>query len=419
MAVELAYGVLRRLSTLDWRLQPVADKALPRLPIVVQMILRLGAYQCLFLDRIPASAAVDESVRLAKLYRHTLKRDWSGFVNAVLRSLLREPAPPLPESDREPAKALAIRHAVPEWLAARWTERLGISAAAWLCERSSTVPPVSLRANRLKTTQEDLLQRFTQEGLGAKPSSVSPVGVILQDAGTIPSLPGFEEGTFYVEDEAAQLIPPLLDPRPGDAVLDACAAPGGKTTHLAELMQNRGTITAVDRKEVRLGQLKKNCMRLGISIVDTIAGDVRQLSRGLLDGKHAKDGKHPIFDRILVDAPCSGLGVLRRHPEAKWRKEPEAFLRHQALQLQLLDAVAPCLRPGGVLVYSTCSTECEENEDVVDQFCRTHAGFRRESVSPWLPVAARRFLTEQGDLSTRDNRESMDGFYAARLKKDE
>jgi 16S rRNA (cytosine967-C5)-methyltransferase len=419
LTVELTYGVLRRLSTLDWRLQPVAAKPLPRLPIMVQMILRLGAYQCLFLDRIPVSAAVDESVRLAKLHQHILKKDWSGFVNAVLRSLLRQSAPPLPEVDREPAKALAIRHAMPEWLAARWIERLGISAAALLCERSSAVPPVSLRVNRLKTTPEALLQRFAEEGLVAKPSSVSPVGVILQEGGVISSLPGFEEGTFYVEDEAAQLIPPLVDPRPGDRVLDACAAPGGKTTHLAELMENRGSITAVDRKEVRLAKLKRNCARLGISIVDTVAGDARQLPRSLLGVRHAVDENQAVFDRILVDAPCSGLGVLRRHPEAKWRKEPESFLRHQALQLQILHAVAPCLRPGGVLVYSTCSTEREENEDVVDQFCRTHAGFCRESVSPWLPVAARRFLTEQGDLSTRDNRESMDGFYAARLKKDE
>ena len=418
LAVELTYGVLRRFLTLDWRLQPVCDKPLARLPVPIQMILRLGAYQCLFLDRIPPSAAVNESVRLAKLHEKSLRRDWSGFVNAVLRSLLREPAPPLPEPDRDPAKALAVRHSVPEWLAARWIERLGRSAADSLCERSSTVPPVVLRVNRLVTTRERLLERLAGQGVVASLTTVSPAGILVKDAGAIASLPGFQEGAFYVEDEAAQLIPALLDPRPGEQVLDACAAPGGKTTHLAELMDNRGSITAVERKRARLDLLKDNCARLGVQIVKAVVGDVRRPPQWLSQvGGAAREA--PCFDRILVDAPCSGLGVLRRHPEAKWRKDAGSFSRHHALQSEILAAVASCLRPGGVLVYSTCSTEREENEDVVDQFCRTHAGFRRESVSPWLPVAARRFLTEHGDLSTSDNPDSMDGFYAARLKKDE
>jgi len=235
----------------------------------------------------------------------------------------------------------------------------------------------------------------------------------LEDGRAIPSLPGFEEGEFYVEDEAAQLIPPLLDPQPGEIILDACAAPGGKTTHLAMLMQNRGTIYAVDRKAERLELLRDNCRRLGILIARPVARDLRQS----LTRSHAVDLQDDGFDRILVDAPCSGLGVLRRHPEAKWRKDSQAFRRHQTLQFQILGAVAARLRAGGVLVYSTCSTEPEENEDVIEQFCRSHGGFRRESVGPWLPPAARVFLTERGALSTMGNRCSMDGFYAARLLK--
>jgi 16S rRNA (cytosine967-C5)-methyltransferase len=283
---------------------------------------------------------------------------------------------------------------------------------------------MTLRVNQLVTTREALLGKFTQAGIAAKPTSVSSFGILLEDGGLVPLLPGFQEGAFYVEDEAAQLIPPLLDPQPGEIVLDACAAPGGKSTHVADLMRNKGTIYAVDRKESRLDLLRSNCRRLGVQIVVPIVGDIRQPREwvpmiepaGPFSVKKAGVGE-PSVDRILVDAPCSGLGVLRRHPEAKWRKDEQALPRHQALQCQILEAVAPCLRPGGVLVYSTCSTEPEENEDVIERFCRAHAEFQRESVAPWLPPAARGFVIERGALSTVGNRFSMDGFYAARLRK--
>jgi 16S rRNA (cytosine967-C5)-methyltransferase len=411
--MELTYGVLRRLVTIDWRLTPVADKPILRLPLVVQMIVRLGAYQLLYLDRIPHSAAVNESVQLAKRRAKQLGRDWSGFVNAVLRSLLRSPVPPWPNVETEPARALSVRHSIPEWLSQRWIDRLGVARAEAACETASTIPPVTLRVNLLKTTRDALLQKLQIAGLKVRVTDVSPAGVFLEDGGTIPSLPGFQEGAFYVEDEAAQLIPPLVDPQPGDIVLDACAAPGGKTTHLAILMHNRGTIYAVDRKAERLERLCDNCRRLGIEIAKPVVGDVRQPG-AWSDVSETQDG---YFDRILVDAPCSGLGVLRRHPEAKWRKDSQAFLRHQTLQLEILSSVAARLRAGGVLVYSTCSTEPEENEDVIEQFCRSHPEFSPESVAPWLPPAARVFLTERGALSTMGNRCSMDGFYAVRLVK--
>jgi 16S rRNA (cytosine967-C5)-methyltransferase len=413
LAMELTYGVLRRLVTIDWRLAPVVEKPLQRLPLVVQMIVRLGAYQLLYLDRIPQSAAVNESVQLAKKRATKLGRDWSGFVNAVLRSLLRSPAPPRPIVETDPARALMVRYSIPEWLSRRWIGRLGFSGAEAACEAASSIPPVTLRVNQLKTTRGALLATFQEAGLKVRPTDVSPAGVVLEDGRTIPSLPGFQDGEFYIEDEAAQLIPPLLDPQPGETILDACAAPGGKTTHLAMLMQNRGTIYAVDRKPERLELLRDNCRRLGITIVRLIVGDIRQ------PGAWSEIADRPdgCFDRILVDAPCSGLGVLRRHPEAKWRKDSQAFLRHQTLQLQILDSVAARLRAGGVLVYSTCSTEPEENEDVIEQFCRSHAGFRPQSVAPWLPPPACVFLTERGALSTMGNRYSMDGFYAARLVK--
>jgi 16S rRNA (cytosine967-C5)-methyltransferase len=424
LTVELTYGVLRRLATIDWRLEPVLEKPLARLPIAVQMVLRLGAYQLLFLDRIPQSAAVNESVNLARAFACTVGRDWSGFINAVLRALLRHPPQPWPSMDADAAQALAVQYSIPGWLSHRWVERLGIASAEAICKGVSVIPPLTLRVNHLVTTRAALLDKFAQVNIASKPTSVSPFGIVLEEGGPVPSLPGFNEGAFYVEDEAAQLIPPLLDPQPGDIVLDACAAPGGKSTHVADLMHNKGTIYAVDRKDARLDLLRSNCRRLGVRIVVPIIGDIRQPrewapmieTAGSPSMKNARVGE-PSTDRILVDAPCSGLGVLRRHPEAKWRKGEQALPRHQTLQCQILEAVAPCLRPGGVLVYSTCSTEPEENEDVVQRFCLAHREFKRESVAPWLPPAAQGFVTEQGALSTVGNQFSMDGFYAARLRK--
>jgi 16S rRNA (cytosine967-C5)-methyltransferase len=424
LTVEITYGVLRRLATIDWRLEPVLEKPLPRLPVAVQMLLRLGAYQLLFLDRIPQSAAVNESVNLARAFAGTLGRDWSGFVNAVLRALLRHPPQPWPSMDLDASQGLALRYSVPGWLSRRWVERLGVASAEMACEGVSVAPPFTLRVNHLITTRDTLLETFAQLGIAAKPTSVSPFGILIEDGGSVPSLPGFHEGSFYVEDEAAQLIPPLLDPQPGDIVLDACAAPGGKSTHLADLMHNKGIIYAVDRKGARLELLRSNCHRLGVQIVVPIVGDIRQPREWVptIETAESPSVKKPkvadlSVDRILVDAPCSGLGVLRRHPEAKWRKDERALPRHQALQCQILEAVAPCLRPGGVLVYSTCSTEPEENEQVIERFCRAHAEFQRESVVSWLPPAAQRFVTEQGAFSTVGNQFSMDGFYAARLRK--
>jgi 16S rRNA (cytosine967-C5)-methyltransferase len=422
--VEITYGVLRRLSTIDWRLEPVLEKPLPRLPLLVQMVLRIGAYQLLFLDRIPQSAAVNESVNLAKAVAGTVGRDWSGFVNAVLRALLRHPPQPWPSMGLDAAQALAVRYSVPGWLCRRWVERLGLASAEAACEGVSIAPPLTLRVNQLIATRDALLDTFAQVSILAKPTSVSPFGIVLDEGGSVPLLPGFNEGAFYVEDEAAQLVPPLLDPQPGDIVLDACAAPGGKSTHLAALMHNKGIIYAVDRKETRLDVMRSNCRRLGIQIVLPIVGDIRQPLEWVPmietvrppSVKKASAGE-PSIDRILVDAPCSGLGVLRRHPDAKWRIGEQALPRHQALQCQILEAVVPRLRPGGVLVYSTCSTEPEENEEVIERFCRAHAEFKRESIVPWLPPTAQGFVTEHGALSTVGNQFSMDGFYAARLRK--
>ncbi len=419
LMMELVYGVLRRQETIDWRLGAVLSKPLHRLPTVVQMVLRLGAYQLLFLDRIPQSAAVNETVLLAKARAKKLGRDWSGLANGVLRNLIRVPEPALPDSVAHPAQSLSIRYGIPLWLVERWLDRSEYEQTESACRATSTIPAVTLRVNNSRLTRDEFLERLQRAGIAARPTLISPVGVVLEKGLDVTSLPGFPTGDFYVEDEAAQLIPPILDPKPGEVILDACAAPGGKTTHLAERMGDRGTIYAIDRKAVRLELLRQNCERLGVQGVVSIVGDLRtpsEWSRRIAPEAKSHEGL-PLFDRILVDAPCSGLGVLRRHPEAKYRKNSSAFARHRQLQSEILASAAPCLRPGGVLVYSTCSTETEETEEVVSSFCQAYPNWVRESVAPWLPSAALPFVTTCGALSTRGNDCGMDGFYAARLRR--
>ncbi len=413
LVFELVYGVLRHRGALDWRLGHVSDRPVARLPSHVQTALRLGAYQLLYLERIPPSAAVNESVALvkgrgAKAPAGT-RRDWTGFVNAVLRNLLRAPIPPWPDPEQDPVAALSIRYSCPAWLVERWLNRVGLAQAEARCRATLAIPPLTIRVNTLQLGRDALERDLLQAGYQVSRTPVSPVGLVMEKCGPISEIPQFGKGAFYVEDEAAQLVPLLLDPQPGERILDACAAPGGKTTHLAALMQNQGELVAMDRSPARLRLLQANCARLGVRIVTPITRDAGHAVK-------VKALERP-FDRILLDAPCSGLGTLRRHPEGKWRKTAALLDRQQCAQDRLLAQVARLLRRGGVLVYSTCSTEPEENEDVVDRFCREHAAFRREPVGPWLPAAGHGLLTSQGDLSTLSAPESMDGFFAARLRK--
>ncbi len=424
--VELVRGCLRYRATLDWRLGLLSDRRIAKLPTLVQTILRLGAYQLLYLDRVPDSAAVNESVQMMKQHSRRLGRDWSGFVNAVLRALLRSPEPDWPDATKNPVETFAVHYSCPKWLVERWCRQWGTERAETLCRASVELPPLTLRVNTLRTCRMALLDEFAAAQLEASPTTISPVGVQLARTGSITDLPGYAEGRFYVEDEAGQLIPLLLDVQPGQRVLDACAAPGGKATHLAALMANRGEIIAVDRVAVRLERVMDNCRRLGVTLVTPVVGDVRMLidqeppsSESTARRSAQRAAFLQPFDRILLDAPCSGLGVLRRHPEGKWYKALESIAQHQQVQRELLAAASRLLRPGGVLVYSTCSIEPEETESIIDEFCQAHREFQRESIAPWLPPAGLPFVTPRGDLSTMTNMNRMDAFFAARVRRSE
>ena len=419
LAFELVYGVLRHSILLDWRLDQISRKPMARLPLNVATVLRVAAYQLLYLDRIPDSAAVNEAV---KLIRKQPGHDWGGLVNAILRNLIRQPEPLLPDIRSEPVRALSIRFSCPPWTVERWITAFGFDQAETLCRKTLEIPPITLRTNTLRCTRQALLDRLLAEGMSAKETPVSPLGVTLEKCGNPGKLSVVQEGWCYIEDEAAQLIPPLLHPQPGERILDACAAPGGKTTHLAQLMKNQGTIIAIDRQPERLTRLSDNCQRLGIGIIHTrqrdVATDELTINSVCLEsGPSAQDAIPEPFHRILVDAPCSGLGVLRRHPEGKILKLVSAITESGRLQQQILDRVCTLLRPGGILVYSACSIEPEETTEVISAFCQEHPEFQLEPVAPLMTTTGRSLVTDSGHLCTAFQSFNMDGFFACRLKK--
>jgi 16S rRNA (cytosine967-C5)-methyltransferase len=401
---ELVYGILRRRGYLDWAIGRFTTHAHRRQSVKLKNLLRLGAYQILFLDRVPGSAAVNESVRLAKALGEGAI---AGFVNAVLRAMTRAETIPLPDPADDPILHLSVKYSHPEWLVRRWLPRLGPERTVALCDANNEIPPVTVRVNPLRTTREALAAELKRTGIEVTHCRVSSSGLMLRGVAHLTDLPAYQRGDFYVQDEAAQLVGLAVDPRPGERILDACAAPGGKSTHLAELMGDRGEVVAADAGAKRLKRIVENAGRLGLTSIRPVAADVT--------GDLSALGQTP-YDRILVDAPCSGMGILRRNPDAKWYKTAAVIGTMAALQIKILDRAATLLKHGGVLVYSTCTTEPEENENVVGSFLARHSDFRLESLRPLWPESPG-LVTPEGYLNTILNPYQMDHFFATKLIK--
>lgn len=404
LLTELVYGVLRRRGTLDHIINQFSRQRVDRLERAVLTLLRLGLYQLFFLDRIPASAAVNETVKIA----HGVAPRAAGFINAILRQADRQRAViAYPDPAADLGAYLAARYSQPAWIVADWIDQLGATEAEELCRVMSEAPPLTIRANTLRISREALLERLAAEGAAAVPARYSPVGAQLSSPVPFATLPSFQEGLFSVQDEASQLIALLLAPAAGDRLLDLCAAPGGKAACLAEQMGNQGSILACDLHPRRLEQVRLGAQRLGIDIISTRAMDATN-ARQALAGE--------LFPRVLVDAPCSGLGVLRRNPEGKWWKTPQDVAELAALQKRILANAAECVAKGGLLVYATCSTTVAENEAVVEDFLSHHSDFVLENVIELFPWSAD-LCTERGFFRSWPHRHGMDGFCAARLRK--
>jgi 16S rRNA (cytosine967-C5)-methyltransferase len=395
----LVQGTLRHRGFLDHQIGAFA-RGFDALPAPIRAALRIGAFQILVLTRIPESAAVDESVELAKRYGHP---GTAGLVNAVLRRLARGDRAPLPDPSRDPAEHLAIRTSHPRWLVERWLRRYGDDEAGRLLDADNAETRVSVRPNLHRIHPKEFLAALLADGHEAAPGpNGGPVWVLPH--GFVASRSRlFREGLLSLQDEAEASIVPILDPKPGERVLDLCAAPGGKGSQIAERVAPGGMVLALERHPSRARALRENLVhRLRLPRVFVVCADGR--FPPLIAG----------FDRVLVDAPCSGLGVLRRRADARWRKEESSIVAGAALQRELIEAGGARTRPGGVLVYSVCSLEPEETDEIVEPFLRSHPEFTREDARPFLPAG---FRGNEPVLRAFPHRHGTDGVYAARLRR--
>lgn len=408
LATELVYGTTRRRAAVDWAIGQVATRPLEQIDPWIRNILREAVYQILYMERIPHSAAANEAVELAKTYGHT---GVAKFVNGVLRNFLRK----LPElkwpdpAGEDPVGALAIRHSHPEWLVEEWTGRYGQEEAIRLMESSNRVPALTVRVNTLKATREQAIEALAAEGVKAEPTPHSPVGLIIHEltsSSFLDRLKTMKQGLINVQDESSMLVSPVLNPQPGQYVIDVAAAPGGKTTHLAALMENQGTIIAVDIHPHKVDLIETNAKRLGATIVQGVSTDARHL--GSMMPNRA--------DAILCDVPCSGLGTLARRPDARWRKAPKDIDDLVPIQADILRSAAKALKPGGTLVYSTCTIHPRENQELVQAFLDENPDFEPDEIAPYLPP------TLAGEargwwIQLLPHIHGTDGFFMARMRK--
>lgn len=404
LLTEIVYGTLQRKNTLDYYLQSFVKGGLKKLDQWVLVLLRLSLYQIIYLDRVPERAVVHEAVEIAKKKGH---KGISAMVNGTLRSILRQGIPTLDKvSDSNEKLSLLWSH--PSWLVERWIEQFGQEKTKAMCEINLLPPSVTARVNQVITKdRNEMIELLAKEGVEAKEGDLS-IDALSIVKGTLPNTKLFKDGALTIQDESSMLVARALGPKPGMKVLDSCAAPGGKTTHIAELMNNEGEIYALDLHEHKVKLIDEQASRLKLSIIKTKATDSRMA--GDLFEKES-------FDCILVDAPCTGLGVIRRKPDIKWQKQVEDIEKITTIQKAILEAVAPLLKRGGRLVYSTCTIDELENELVVRGFLEHHRDFQLDkTLTERLPLKAQSYCKD-GMVQLLPSDFGTDGFYIASMIK--
>lgn len=406
LVTELVYGTLSRMNTLDYVLEYFVSKGLAKLQPWVRSLLRVSLYQIMYLDRIPSHAAVNEAVNIAKKRGH---QGISGMVNGVLRSVLRAGSLPVLPDHLSPEERIALKHSHPLWMVQRWSTEYGLETAEAMCAADNEAPAVSVRVNTTMISRESLLKQMLEQGLQASASLLSPYGIIVKGGGNLALSSWYKDGYLSIQDESSMLVAEAVDPQQGERVLDCCAAPGGKSMHMGELMKDEGFIYANDVHPHKAALVAEQAERLGLESIEAGSADALQLADTLTPAS---------FDRVLLDAPCSGLGVIRRKPDLKWRKQPEDIASVAALQGELLQSVARLVKPGGLLVYSTCTTEQAENSDVVAAFLAHHPEFSPVSFdSPlWERLAGTALARGQG-IQLLPQHYGSDGFYIARMRR--
>lgn len=396
---ELVYGVCRRYNLLLWIMEQSASRSTERMDVKVRLLLALGLYQLLFLDSVPDSAAVNETVRIAKSVTHAGN---VRFVNAVLRGYLRKKKEiQIPAETEDPILHLSLFYNEPEWLVRRWGKNWGLEKTRQILSAFNKIVKTDIRCNTLKTSCASLYERLQEAG--AKPALIPyiPEGIEIGNGSAFFRGDFLKEGAAYVQNRSSMIPAQILAPRPGEKVLDMCSAPGSKTTQMAALMKNQGRIDAWDIHPHKISLIQENCQRLGISIVHATVQDSTQ--------KVARAAE--AYDRVLLDAPCSGLGVIGRKMEMRWRRNEEALSVFPPLQKTLLARAADYVAPGGILVYSTCTLERAENEDNIQHFLALHPEFEP------LPFSFDGRTVENGMLTIWPDLYGSDGFFAAALRK--
>ena len=401
----LIFGVLRQRGSIDWIIRAFSKTSLEKINIKLLYLLRIALFQILHMDRIPAFAAINTSVNIAK---KLLGKKAAGFINAVLRNAADNFSKvSFPEAKDDKSKFISVKFSLPLWLSKKWNHAFGFEKVCLLCRQINTIPQITLRTNTLKGDRQSLAKSLSLVAKNIQLTDYASQGISFAS----PSIPiqefeTFKLGLFQIQDEAAQIVTQFLAPKPGEKILDACAGLGGKTRHIAQLMENKGIIIAADIEPEKLESLKLDSKRMGIDIIQTKPLDLLKTS--------IKDFDF-YFDRVLIDAPCTGLGVMQRNPDTKWKRTKNDIMRLSAKQKKMLNAAANLVKPGGLLVYAVCSCEKEENEDVIYKFLKKRKDF--EIDKEFESGNYYRLITCEGFLKTYPEANNMDGFFAARLKR--
>lgn len=404
-ATELVYGIVKWRLTIDYVIRQFSDIRLKKISPWIMNILRLGAYQLLYMDKVPESAACNESSKLAAKYGHKAS---TGFVNALLRNLAKNRENiKYPARDEGILQSLSVRYSHPEWMVERFIGLFGEDFTEKILDSNNAIPEFSVRTNTLRITRERLMEELANEKIEASAGRFAPEAVIIKNPSSVSKLETFKKGLFQVQDESSMLVARILDPKPGEMILDACSAPGGKATHIAQLMENSGVVIARDIHGHKLVLVEQSASRLGINIIKTELNDAMIQDTAMI-------GR---LDRVLLDAPCTGLGIIRRKPDIKWTRESSDITEITGLQTKMIGIAAGYVKPGGILVYSTCTVLPEENRDMVKHFLQENREFYLDDILPYTPENLKNWVEEKGMLQLYPNRDGTDGFFIARLRR--
>lgn len=402
---DIVYGTLKWKYTIDYLIEKFSSIKIKKLSPWILNILRMGIYQLNYTDRIPVSAACNESVKLAVKYGHTAS---SKYVNAVLRNIARSKDNlPYPDRSKDTAYYLSIRYSHPVWMVKDWLERFGEEFTEGLLKSNNDVAPFTVRVNDLKISKQELLDILEKDGFEVENGKYLDEALIISNPSAVQKMEAFAKGYFQVQDESSILVGKVLDPKPGETILDVCSAPGGKSTHIAQIMKNRGTVISRDIHEHKIKLIEQAKERLGLEIIKTEVYDAA-VTDNKLEGK---------IDRVLVDAPCTGFGIIRRKPDIKWTRNLEDKAEIVALQEKILSTASKYVKNGGVLVYSTCTIEPEENEKAVEKFIGENKDFYLEDIANLLPDTLRKESCGRGYIQLYPNIDGIDGFFIARMRR--